>query len=205
MTTAIHTEFGPLRILYDERVLRPRPWTVQQSLWAADLIVDAPDGPILELCCGAGQIGLLTVSLAQRPLLCVDADAVACAYTRRNADLAGLGELVDVRHGLLDEVIEDHERFAVVVADPPWVPHAQVVQYPEDPVVAIDGGADGLDLARACLRVAGRHLIPGGSALLQVGTRAQVDRLAAEPLAGLEVAEVRELDGGVLVRLDLPA
>jgi release factor glutamine methyltransferase len=202
MTSATHIEFGPLRIQYDDRVLRPRPWTAQQSMWAADLVAAAPDGPVLELCCGAGQIGLLTVSLARRPMVCVDADEVACDYTRRNAELAGLDSLVTVRHGRLEEALEEHERFAVVVADPPWVPRAQVGRYPEDPVTAIDGGPDGLDLARACLRVAGAHLVPGGSALLQVGTRAQVERLTSEPTYGLTVSEVRELDGGVLVRWD---
>jgi len=208
MTSGISTEsidFGPLQIQYDDRVLRPRPWTAQQSSWAAELVAAAPDGPVLELCCGAGHIGLLTVALAARPLVCVDASEVACDYTRRNAELAGLAALVEVRHGRLEEALDEHERFAVVIADPPWVPRAQVGRYPEDPVTAIDGGPDGLDLARACLRVAAAHLLPGGSALLQVGTRAQVDRLTGEPLHGLELREVRELDGGVLVRLDRPA
>ena len=205
LSSAETIDFGPLRIRYDERVLRPRPWTTEQSLWAADLVVTAPEGRILELCAGAGQIGLLTVSVAPRPLLCVDADRVACDYARRNADEAGLGPLVEVRQGRLEEALDDDERFAVVIADPPWVPRDEIGRFPEDPVTAIDGGPDGLDLARACLRVAARHLLPGGSVILQVGTRPQVDRLTAEPWPGLRLAEVRELDGGVLVRLDRTA
>ena len=50
----------------------------------------------------------------------------------------------------MDVVLDPHERFAVVIADPPWVPRADTGRYPEDPVLAIDGGDDGLDLARAC-------------------------------------------------------
>lgn len=204
MSSALDIAFGPLTIRYDDRVLRPRPWTVQQSMWAADLVGRAPEGPVLELCSGAGQIGLLTISVARRPLVCVDADAVACDYTRSNAAAAGLADLVDVRHGLLEEALAEDERFAVVIADPPWVPRDQVTRYPEDPVLAIDGGPDGLDLARTCLQVAARHLMPGGSAVLQVGTLEQVDRLAADPASPLTVGEVRGLDGGVLVRLDQP-
>ena len=73
-----HLAFGPLTIAFDERVLRPREWTAAQSAWAADLMTSAPDGPVLELCSGAGHIGLLAVLLSSRPLVCVDASSVAC-------------------------------------------------------------------------------------------------------------------------------
>jgi methylase of polypeptide subunit release factors len=192
--------FDRLEIAYDDRVLRPRAWTAQQSRWAAELIGTAPAGRVLELCAGAGQIGLLAVALAPRPLVCVDLSPVACYYARRNARAAGLGDLVEVRQGRLEEVLDPAERFAVVMADPPWVPSEDTDRFPEDPLVAIDGGRDGLDAARACLRVAERHLLPGGDVILQVGTRAQVERLAGE-IDALVVREVRDGERGVLVRL----
>jgi len=71
-----------------------------------------------------------------------------------------------------------------------------------DPVKAIDGGPDGLEPARACVRVAADHLIPGGFTVLQVGTREQVDRIGAELDERLRVGEVREFERGVLARLD---
>ena len=203
-TTTI--DFGPLRISYDERVLTPRPWTINQSRWAAELAAGAPEGPLLELCCGAGHIGLATIASTRRRLVCVDVDPVACEYTRQNADLAGVAGLLEVRTGRLEECLLPDERFAGIIADPPWVPHEEISRFPEDPVTAIDGGPDGLDLARACIRVAADHLLPGGFAVLQVGTRPQVERLATEMAAEdspLGVGEVREFDRGVLVRLDL--
>ncbi|MFC6341158.1 methyltransferase, partial [Nocardioides hankookensis] len=67
-----------------------------------------------------------------------------------------------------------------------------------------DGGDDGLDVARLCLGVARRHLHPDGSVVLQIGTLEQVDRLRLELAGtGLVIAEVREGERGVLVRLDL--
>lgn len=203
MPTVTTIPFGPLRISYDERVLTPRSWTQAQSLWAAELVAKSPPGPVLELCCGAGQIGLLAIATTPRPLVCVDVNPAACEFTRRNAEEAGLAHLVEVREGLLEEQVAPDERFAVVIADPPWVPHDQVGRYPEDPLVAIDGGPDGLDLARACAVVAAEHLAPGGSALLQVGTTAQAERLRLElaPESRLATAEVRELERGALVRL----
>ena len=195
--------FGSLLIDFDDRVLEPRAWTTAQSGWAAELIRNAPDGPVLEVCAGAGHIGLLAIAHAPRPLVSVDLDPVACDYTRANAERAGLADLVEVREGALDAVLGPDERFAVVIADPPWVPRAHTGRYPEDPLLAIDGGDDGLDLARRCWALADRHLLDAGSAVLQLGTLEQVRRLEDETCGRtrLRVRETRSFERGVLVAL----
>jgi release factor glutamine methyltransferase len=194
-------DFEGLSIEYDDRVLEPRAWTAEQSRWAAELIAWAPPGPVLELCSGAGHIGLLAVTLAHRALVCVDADATACAFLRRNAERAGIR--VDVREGRMTEALGTDERFAVVIADPPWVSTSDVGRYPEDPVTAIDGGSDGLELIRSCLDVVDRHLIPLGSAVLQVGPSqvGAVEDLVADRTA-LALREVRTFERGALLRID---
>jgi len=195
-------DFEGLRIEYDEHVLAPRPWTAAQSRWAADLIRTAPPGPVLELCSGAGHIGLLAVRLALRTLVCVDASSAACSYARRNAAAAGLR--VEVREGRMDEVLAEDEEFAVIIADPPWVPSTQVAEFPEDPVTAIDGGGDGLALVRECLRVIGRHLCVSGSALLQVGPEQATEvaaLLEADP-TGLAIVAARHYERGTLLQID---
>lgn len=196
--------FGPLRITFDGRVLRPRTWTAAQSEWAAEILTTAPPGAVLELCAGAGQIGLLAVLGSDRRLVCVDMNPAACEWARHNAEDAGLGDRVEVREGPMDEVLRDSERFAVVVADPPWVRRDDVDSYPEDPVLAIDGGHDGMDVAWMCVDLARTHLSVHGTLLLQLGTVEQVDRLR-DRLRGddLEITEIRWCDRGVLVRLDL--
>lgn len=193
-------DFDGLKIEYDDRVLEPRPWTAIQSRWAADLIREAPPGPVLELCAGAGHIGLLAVARAPRRLVAVDADPVACEFARRNAAAAGIR--VDVREGRMDEVLDADEKFAVVIADPPWVPSAEVTSYPDDPVSAIDGGIDGTDLVRACLDIIRRHLLVGGSALLQVGPgqAPEVHDLLQDP--ELHVITTRDFPRGSLVLID---
>lgn len=196
--------FGPLRITFDGRVLRPRSWTAAQSEWAAEILRDAPPGAVLELCAGAGQIGLLSVLGSERRLVCVDMNPAACTWARHNAEAAGMAHRVEVREGPMDEVLRDSERFAIVVADPPWVPRDDVATYPEDPVLAIDGGVDGMDVAWMCVDLARTHLAATGTMLLQLGTVQQVDALR-DGLRGddLEITEVRWCDRGVLVRLDL--
>lgn len=169
--------FGHLTIDFDARVLRPRPWTVSQSLWAADVLRSAPAGPVLELCAGVGQIGLLALRAEDRELMIVDVDETACGYARANARRAGLAGEVTVRCAALDEALAPHELFAFAIADPPWVPSHAVANHPDDPVRAIDGGADGLAMARACLDLIAAHLLPNGSALIQLGSEEQAMKM----------------------------
>lgn len=206
MTAPLQLTFGGLTIEYDDRVIEPRPWTTAQSHWAADLIRTSPPGPVLELCSGAGHIGLLSVTLRPRPLVQVDLDPVACAFAKANATAAKPAEEVRVVEGRMDAALDPAERFVGVIADPPWVPSADIQRFPEDPTVAIDGGPDGLDLARSCVEVAAGHLVEGGWLLLQMGTEEQVAELQAwlaEPSTPrFEIREVRSYgDRGVLVYL----
>ncbi len=205
VSAAEAVDFGGLRISFDHRVLRPRSWTAAQSHWASDLLRTAPAGHVLELCTGAGQLGLLAVAGTDRRLVAVDVSPAAVSLARANAEAAGLAEQVEIRQGNLDETLDPDEQFAVIIADPPWVSRADVARYPEDPVLAIDGGTHGLDLALRCLDVIEHHLADGGSAVLQLGTLAQVARVQASVSAAthLRVVEHREFpDHGVLVRID---
>jgi methylase of polypeptide subunit release factors len=203
--TARTVAFGPLDIAYDEQVLEPRAWTLAQSEWAAELLATSEDGPILEVCSGAGQIGLAAAVLSGRPAVLVDASAPACAFARRNADAAGLADRVDVRHSPMTEALAADERFPLVLADPPYIPSADTQVFPEDPLTAIDGGDDGLDLARLCLQVGARHLRPGGHLLIQLRDAAQADRLAAGlggPGPTLAALETRTFGGrGCILQL----
>lgn len=198
--TSRTTVVGGLPIAWDERVLEPRPWTAAQGRWAAELAVDLPSGPIVELCSGAGHIGLVAAHLSGRRLVCVDVSPAACAWTRHNADALGLGDRVEVREGDLEVALHDEERVPLVVADPPWVVSDQVGRYPDDPVLAIDGGADGLDLARRCLAVADRHLREDGLLVLQLGDVAQVGVLEAHAMThhALGLRSMRQEERGVL-------
>lgn len=202
------TRFGKLEITHDAYA-RPRPWAEQQSAWAADLMATAPPGPVLELCCGAGEIGLLAIAESSRSLVCVDIDPIACAFASTNARTADLVDRVDVREGNLDEVLRPGEQFALVVADPPWRRQDRAQCRYESPVSAVESGSQGLDLVRRCVAVIVDRLLPGGSAILQVGTWGQVATLRQELTAldgTLQVVDVRDLGGGMLLRLDhLPA
>ena len=104
----------------------------------------------------------------------------------------------------MTDVLEPDEEFAVVIADPPWVSSDDVARYPEDPLTAIDGGPDGLDLVRTCLEVIDRHLAPAGSALLQAGPDQTAAVSALAEAAGLPVTDVRRYERGALLLMRRP-
>jgi release factor glutamine methyltransferase len=187
--------FGPLRVTFDDRVLRPRLWTLAQSQWAAELAPGLPAGAILELCCGAGHIGQAAAVLTARDLVEVDLDPHACSLAEANAVVNAHQLDVEVRCGDFATVVGPTERYPLVLADPPYLPSGDVTAWPDDPRLAIDGGEDGLDLPRRCLAAAARHVLPAGAVLLQVRGTAQLDALAPDVAgAGLRVVEVRSHD-----------
>ena len=183
MTTAQRTDprsqvFGPLVVRYDQRVLTPRPWTLMQSLWAAELATQTT-GRILELCAGAGQIGLAAAALTGRALVQVEADPVAAQYAHTNAAAAGLESQVEIRNTPMQTALQPGERFTIILADPPYLPTADITRWPDDPATAIDGGPDGLDLTRMCLHIAADHLTHSGMMLLQVAGQPQARAVTA--------------------------
>lgn len=199
----MRAEFGELTVVYDEQVLCPRPWTIAQSTWCADILRTAPKGPVLELCAGVGHIGLAAVAGGRRELVLVDLNPVACSMARRNIAAAVMCHRAEVREGAMDEVLAPGEKFAHIIADPPWVPTDGVGEFPEDPIFAIDGGADGLAVARTCCTLIGAHLAEGGSAVMQLGAQSQAAAITEYLVAAsdLRVREIRSYEGGVLLLL----
>lgn len=187
--------FHGLHIAHGAGVLQPRPWTVLQSRWARALLDLVPGGPVLELCCGAGQIGLAAVAGTRRRVVLVDRSPRACAWAHHNAAANGMADRVEVRRGMADEVLADHELFPLVLADPPYLTSVDAARWPDDPRVAVDGGADGMQVPRQILAVAAGHLSSGGSVLLQAAGARQVRALRSDAeRLGLSLAEVREVD-----------
>ena len=122
------------------------------------LLSDGDPGPILELHCGAGHIGQATAAWSGRTIVQIDDDLAACEWARRNAAANGVD--ADVRHTAIESLPAD-AAYALVLADPPYVPTDDVHRFDDDPRHAIDGGPDGLDGLRACLPVAAGAVRPG--------------------------------------------
>ena len=188
-------EFCGLRVVVDPGVFVPRVRTEH----LADLTVDlarAADRPVVvELCCGVAAIGTVVLAaLDDVELVVADVDPAAVASARRN-----LGDRALVLQGDLDQPLPDHlrGRVDVLVANAPYVPTDAVGSMPpeardHEPLVALDGGADGLDVARRLVGVAHRWLAPGGHLVIETGRGQAAALLRGFVAAGLDARVTRD-------------
>ncbi|HSO95071.1 MAG TPA: RsmD family RNA methyltransferase [Acidimicrobiia bacterium] len=184
-------KFGTISIGLDDTVLAPRRWTTAQSRWAAQLASQAEPGPILELYCGAGHIGLDAASRAGRALVQVDADPSACRWAQRNAD--ALGVTTHIRCTTIEESLQLDRLFPLVLADPPYLSETDQRDDGDLPH-AVDGGPDGLRHILHALAAGARHLMPCAPLLLQLRGLAQaakVEAMLAAVTPSLVMEEVR--------------
>jgi len=187
------TEFWGLPFDVEPSVLVPRPDT---ETVIEVVRVARPDRAspcrLLDLCTGSGVIA---VSLAREypaaQVVATELSPAAAALARRNAARNAVAERVDVREGDLFAPVRG-ERFDVIAANPPYIASAVIATLaPEvrrEPVVALDGGPDGLAFYDRIAAAAREHLVPGGAIVLEHGFD-QADavhaRLAAAGLAGV--------------------
>src|SRR2546422_499658 len=92
------------------------------------------------------------------------------------AYLTGKAHFVTIELGDLYEPLSrivDARPFNLIVANPPYIPSAQIDALDRsvrdyEPKVALDGGADGLSTHRRILAGAGEHLVPDGQIFLEI-------------------------------------
>jgi len=65
-------------------------------------------------------------------------------------------------------------QFGAILSNPPYIASAEIETLPpevrdHEPHLALDGGADGLDVLRRLAPMAALHLLPGGRLFVEVG------------------------------------
>ena len=161
--------FCGVRIAVDPGVFVPRRRTEFLVAQAAAL---APprSAVVVDLCCGSGAVGVALVHALDRvELHAVDIDPTAVRCARRNAAAGGQVYEGDL-YGPLPAALR--RRVDVLVANAPYVPTEELGLLPpeardHEPRVALDGGADGLDVQRRVIAAARPWLAPGGHLLVE--------------------------------------
>lgn len=172
-------EFKGIRVGVRAGVFVPRQRSALLVDEALALARAHPPSTVVDLCCGSGALGLaLTTGLSARPdslpdLYAADIDPVAADCARDNlAHIGGQvyqGDLFDALPAQL------RGRIDIVLANTPYVPSEFLAQMPpeardHEPATALDGGPDGLHLARRTAAAAPGWLAPGGSLLIEIGS-----------------------------------
>jgi release factor glutamine methyltransferase len=195
--------FGGLRLVVAPGVFVPRRRTEALAELGSELARTAAHADrhpverpvVVDLCCGVGAVAaVIAAAVPGVEVHAVDIDPAAVACARRNLPTAQVheGDLYDALPGEL------RGRVDVLVANAPYVPTDEIALMPPEARlhehrVALDGGADGLDLHRRIAGGAPEWLAPGGAMLIET-SRAQCRRTAeACGDAGL-VADIRRDD-----------
>jgi release factor glutamine methyltransferase len=212
--TGIAHFFG-LEFEVTSQVLIPRPDTetlVENVLHLVRNQVGMEAPRVLDLCTGSGCIaGAIAQRLPRATVIATDIAQGAVDLARRNMQRLDLAGRVTVEQGDLYDALAhvvDAAPFHLILANPPYVTTAEMDQLDRnvrdyEPVRALHGGEDGLDIHRRIIAGAAgaagapAHLLPGGRIFLEIGYR-QADaarELLAQHPAFDQVSILRDYAG----------
>ena len=173
--------FRGLSFAVDEDVLIPRPETetlVEAVLREAKAF---PKPTVLDLCTGSGAVAVcLAVEGDFGAVTASDISHEALKIARENAAKNGVEEKILFAEGDLFRAKTNSGKslmrrsYDIICANPPYIPTAEIDGLePEvrdhDPLLALDGGADGLDFYRRLAKDAAAHLNANGRIVLEIG------------------------------------
>ena len=168
----LHTQPFLGRDFYvDERVLIPRPETELLAERAIAALREHPHPIALDLCCGSGALAVsMSLEVPGAQVHAADLSPDALAVTAKNAEL--LGASVTLHQGDLFAAVPE-TAFDVIVSNPPYIPSADCLTLQEEvrrePMMALDGGTDGLDFYRRIAREAPARLTARGMLAVEAG------------------------------------
>ena len=168
-------EFWSIPFTIVPGVLIPRPDTEILVQAVLDEVREIDSPQILEIGTGSGAIA---VALAKENpaarILATDTDSTALRIAERNAEGAAASQSIEFAMSDLFESIDPDRTFHVICSNPPYIPTADIGSLqPEirnhEPIRALDGGDDGLDIIRRIAAQAKGYLKPRGALLIEFG------------------------------------
>ena len=211
-------EFCGRRILCREGVLIPRGDTEHLALCAVDYLRgrrEARTPLVLDLCCGSGAVGLTVAAESGAGAVLTDIAPEALALAADNARLFGVSERVRIckKNARTDYCFDREELppcaegteqpyFNAVLSNPPYIPTGDIAALDPtvadfEPLLALDGGADGLDFYRILAARVPALLRPGGLLALEVGIGQDADVASLLRAAGFEQVSVIQDYAGI--------
>jgi release factor glutamine methyltransferase len=187
-------DFCGLRIAVEAGVFVPR----RRTAFVVDLAVVGlhPGDVVVDLCCGTGAVGAAIAARAPGAAVHaadVEPAAVRCARRNLPPERVHEGDLYDALPDAL------RGRVAVLAVNAPYVPRDVIALMPpearlHEPTLALDGGADGLDVQRRVVAAARDWLAPGGRLLVETSVAQAPATRALMAAAGLAATVHRDED-----------
>lgn len=167
-------EFWGMPLVIEPSVLVPRPDTETVIEVAREFRADrSAPCRVLDLCTGSGAIALaMAKELPAAMVIATELSPAAAAVARANVENNHFTGRIEVREGdLWAPVVGEH--FDLIVSNPPYIPSAVIAtlsaEVRREPVMALDGGADGLVFYDRICAAARDYLEPGGALVVEHG------------------------------------
>lgn len=170
-------EFWSLPFYVSPDVLIPRPETeflIEKVLSIADISLAEQYG-CLDLCCGSGVIAIVLARECDVNVDALDVSAKALEVMKINVERHDVQSQVGAIESNLFEAIPKEKEYGLIVTNPPYVKSGDILSQLEpdvvnfEPLLALDGGNDGLTLIRIIAEEALNHLVPGGYLFMEFG------------------------------------
>jgi release factor glutamine methyltransferase len=170
-------EFWSLPFWVTPAVLIPRPETefLLEAVLAGIRNGQWQPGPVLDLCCGSGIIGIILALEMGQMVTAVDLSAQALQVARQNAERHHVADRLTLVQADLLTAFVPRPLFSLVVSNPPYVSEQEMRDglQPEvaffEPHLALNGGAGGLDIIQRIRTTLPRVLKPGGEFFMEIG------------------------------------
>lgn len=172
-------EFMKMNFYVNKDVLIPRPDTeilVEEVIQIAKQIHAKK---ILDLCTGSGAIAIsLARYIQDSQITATDISSKALEVAQKNAKKNGVeNQIAFLPSDLWEEIPK--EKYDIIVANPPYIKREIIKTLDEEvqkePLMALDGGWDGLDFYRKILYQAHEYLKYGGYLCLEIGYDQKID------------------------------
>ena len=166
-------EFMKLNFYVDESVLIPQPDTeilVEKVLEICKKEYIGKAIKILDLCSGSGAIAIsIKKYMDNAEITATDISSDALKIAKKNAKQNN----VEIRFIQSDMFKNINDEYDIIVSNPPYIETENLKTLPKDvqnePLIALDGGTDGLDFYREIAKNAHKHIKINGYLILEIG------------------------------------
>lgn len=165
-----HQEFYGLDFYVDSNVLIPQPDTeilVEEVINLSKQFTNKPK--IVDMCTGSGAIAIAICKNVEVDMIATDISEKALKIAKKNA----IKNEVNVKFIESDMFENITEKFDIIVSNPPYIETSTIEglskEVKNEPLIALDGGEDGLDFYRIFAQNAKKYLNPNGILVVEIG------------------------------------
>lgn len=196
-------EFMKLNFFVNENVLIPQPDTeilVEEVISICETEYKTYNIDILDICTGSGAIGIsIAKYIKNMNVTLSDISKEALGIAKRNAKSNGIEKNVDFIQSDMFENID--KKFDIIVSNPPYIETDIIETLPkqvkEEPIIALDGGKDGLIFYRILINESQKYLKNNGYLCMEIGynQKEEVIKLAEKSNVFKKIYSKKDLSG----------